>query len=101
MSEPAPLLYGWKDIANALTVHIHTAQRWARRNVDPLPVRVGHRGVYALRAALVAWVERQDMPLQASDEINRLRALLGDRAGPMGHDGTSNADDAADSAEAN
>ena len=101
MSDPATLLYGWKDIANALTVHVHTAQRWARRNVDPLPVRVGHRGVYAIRAALVAWVERQDMPLQASDEINRLRALLGDRAGTVGRDGTSSTEDAADEAEAN
>jgi CMP-2-keto-3-deoxyoctulosonic acid synthetase len=101
MSEPAPLLYGWKDIANALGVHVHTAQRWARRNVDPLPVRVGHRGVYALRAAMVAWVERQDMPLQASDEINRLRALLGERAVTVGRDGTSGAEDAADEAEAN
>jgi CMP-2-keto-3-deoxyoctulosonic acid synthetase len=98
MSEPATIVYGWKDIANALGVHVHTAQRWARRNVDPLPVRVGHRGVYALRAAMLAWVERQDMPLQASDELNRLRALLGVR---VGRDGTLQASETENDADAN
>lgn len=68
---------GWKAIAYALGVsREQTAFTWARRNVDPLPVRIGHRGVYALRGALESWVDRQDRPIQYNDQVRTLKAKL-------------------------
>ena len=69
---------GWKGIASYVRAHVNTVQRWARRNMDPLPVREGHLGVYSLKSALDAWMHRQDRPLQAADEIRTLRAVVKD-----------------------
>lgn len=73
MTDPQ-IVEGWKRIAEILEVHPNTAQRWARQNVDPLPVRVNAKGVYAWVAALRSWVDRQDKSLQAEEELRALRA---------------------------
>jgi hypothetical protein len=54
-------VYGWKDIANLLEISVRSAQERARRAVDPLPIRLGHRGVWAYVSALRDWVMRQDV----------------------------------------
>lgn len=77
MTEPL-IAEGWKDIAATLEVHPNTAQRWARQNVDPLPVRTNHRGVYAWVSALRSWIDRQDKSLQAEEELRALRAEVKD-----------------------
>lgn len=74
--------FGWTQIADVLKVHPNSAKAWLRRAVDPLPVRIGHRGVYAWRSALRDWVERQDMSLQAHRELVALRQLVGGRQCP-------------------
>ena len=74
MSAHADRYEGWKAIAVALGCSVHTAQRWARRNEDPLPVRENHNGMYSIKAALAAWCDRQDKPLQVADELRSLRA---------------------------
>lgn len=63
---------GWKEIARALEVDEKTARGYMRRNVDPLPVRKGHRGWYAIIAALEAWVIRQD---RSGQDVLRMRAM--------------------------
>lgn len=70
----AELVEGWKDIGKEAGIHANTAQKWARRASDPLPVRVNHKGVFAWRSAIRSWCDRQDRPLQADDEIRALRA---------------------------
>lgn len=75
-------IHGWKSITAALAVedecpHVNTVQRWARRNVDPLPIIIDHLGVSVDSAALAAWVERQRRPLRFEDELRRLRAEKG------------------------
>jgi hypothetical protein len=95
-AEPSPVVEGWKAIAEVLGVHVNTAQRYARQNVDPLPVRVSHRGVYARRAALQDWIDRHDMSLQADEELRRLRAEVaslrgGVDEGPVVSGGVSDA----------
>lgn len=64
---------GWKDISTALRVSVKTAQRMALRNIDPLPVRHGHRGPWAFVEALRAWVHRQDMAYAAHIALERVR----------------------------
>lgn len=49
----------WKDIATHLGVSVDTAQDYANRNRDPLPVWVDHRGVHIDPGALRDWVARQ------------------------------------------
>jgi hypothetical protein len=63
-----PLLvkvYGWKEIANELQVGTRCARDFATRDRDPLPVEYGHKGVWAYRHALIAWIRRQNVPYQA------------------------------------
>ena len=74
MPQGKELVEGWKDIGKEAGIHANTAQKWARRARDPLPVRINHKGVYAWRSAIAAWCQRQDKPLQADDEIRTLRA---------------------------
>lgn len=69
-------VYGWKDIARLMGRTDRWARKKAGRNRDPLPVRVGHRGVYADVAALRAWADRQDMSYTTHSELRRLRAIL-------------------------
>ncbi len=57
---------GWKDIGRALGTCVRTAQHYAQRDYDPLPVRVGHRGPWAYVSALRDWVMRQDLPYQVA-----------------------------------
>jgi hypothetical protein len=54
-------VFGWKDIAHLLQKSVRAAQTDAKRDRDPLPVRVGHRGVWAHVSALRDWVMRQDV----------------------------------------
>lgn len=64
---------GWKEIAEALGVSTVTAQGYARRKVDPLPVywrRCGG-GVVAHATALRDWLERQEIPLDMRDSAGK------------------------------
>jgi hypothetical protein len=66
------VLEQWKEIASELGVSVRTAQSYAVRNIDPLPVRIGHRGVWADTGAVRSWARRQDMPYGAHLSIVRL-----------------------------
>lgn len=68
---------GWKEIADVIRVSVRAAQeradnRNAKWRSDPLPVRYGHRGVWAFASALREWVHRWDMAYQVHQ---RLRAV--------------------------
>ena len=56
---------GWKAIAEAIGMDERTAQRYARRPKDPLPVYWRRCGgfVVAHATALRDWLERQEIPL--------------------------------------
>jgi hypothetical protein len=56
---------GWESIAKAIGVDQRTAQRYARRSKDPLPVYWRRCGgfVVAHATALRDWAARQDIPL--------------------------------------
>lgn len=56
MGEP---IRQWKDIATHLGVSVDTAQDYASRNVDPLPVFVDHRGVHIDPSVMRDWIDRQ------------------------------------------
>jgi hypothetical protein len=60
---------GWKAIAAALSVSIMTAQTYAKRRKDPLPVYWRRCGgmVVAHATALRDWMARQDIPLDMRD----------------------------------
>jgi len=47
-------------------VSVRTAQERAGRDIDPLPVRMGHKGPWAYVSALRDWIYRQDMAYQVS-----------------------------------
>lgn len=49
----------WKDIAARLGVSVDAAQDYAKRDRDPLPVFVDHRGVHIVPSSLESWVDRQ------------------------------------------
>ncbi len=66
-------VYGWVGIAAWLGRSVRWCQGHADRNRDPIPVRVGHRGVYANVEALRAWTDRQDMSYTTHRELDRLR----------------------------
>jgi hypothetical protein len=55
------LIRQWKDIAAHLHVSVDAAQDYAKRNEDPLPIYVDHRGVCIEATALRDWVARQRM----------------------------------------
>lgn len=60
---------GWKAISGAIGVSTVTAQTYARRRKDPLPVywrRCGG-GVVAHATALRDWLARQIVPLDMRD----------------------------------
>lgn len=49
---------GWDAIASALDVSVSTAQKYAKRDRNPVPVkRIPGLGVRASSEALAAWVE--------------------------------------------
>lgn len=73
-SRPQGHVYGWVAIAATLERSVRWCQGQADRNRDPLPVRVGHRGVYADVEALRAWADRQDMSYTTHRELSKLRA---------------------------
>jgi len=54
---------GWKSIAKSAALSERTAQRYARRRLDPLPVYVYAGKVQAEPAALRAWMRRNTIPL--------------------------------------
>ncbi len=61
---------GWKEISEAIGVSTVTAQGYARRKKDPLPVywrRCGG-GVVAHATALRDWVRRQEIPLDMREQ---------------------------------
>lgn len=47
---------GWKEISQALGVHVETAMLWARLKEYRLPVRHGVKGPYILASLLRAWL---------------------------------------------
>ena len=74
---PEPIrLFGWKDISAALDVSDRHARDLASRNRDPLPVEVGHKGVWAYATALRDWMRRQNVPSVVH------RALAAERGAP-------------------
>lgn len=56
---------GWREIASTIGVSVVTAQTYAKRRVDPLPVYWRRCGGYVVAhaTALRDWVARQDIPL--------------------------------------
>ena len=68
MSQPE-IAEGWKDIAKVLGVEVRAAQDRAKRAVDPLPVRMGHKGPWAYVSALRDWIYRQDMAYQVHIQL--------------------------------
>ena len=73
---------GWAAIAGVLGVSRHGAMRRAEWPVDPLPVRVGHRGPWAYVEALRQWVFRQDMAYGVARRLGEaVAAARGDRRG--------------------
>ena len=65
-------VYGWKDIAHVLEISVRSAQERAQRAIDPLPIRVGHRGPWAYVSALRDWVMRQDVAYSVAIERHRI-----------------------------
>jgi hypothetical protein len=59
-------VHGWKQIAAILGVSVRCAQDRAAREVDPVPVRMGHAGVWCYTSALRDWIHRQDMDYQVA-----------------------------------
>ena len=55
----ADVIFGWVKIAKLVGVHEKTAREFAALNRDPLPVRIGHRGAFIEREALLAWIHRR------------------------------------------
>ncbi len=56
-------VFGWTSIAKTLALTERTARRYAKRNVDPLPVYVYGRQIIADSGALKAWMRRNTVPL--------------------------------------
>jgi len=56
---------GWRAIAEAIGVSMPTAQLYAKRTSDPLPVYWRRCGGYVVAhaTALRDWLARQDIPL--------------------------------------
>ena len=77
-----PKLYlGWKEIACALRVVTDTAQKYAARNVDPLPVFYDFAERPTVRSDVMAdWVDRQMLPYQAFQSL-RSRGLHASQGG--------------------
>lgn len=72
MTDPLPpRVFGWKDISTLLEVSIRTAQEFADRNRDPLPVEHGHRGIWAYVGALHSWARRQNVPYVVHKALRR------------------------------
>lgn len=71
-------LFGWKDISAALDVSDRHARDLASRNRDPLPVEVGHKGVWAYATALRDWMRRQNVPYQVHRAIAAERGEASD-----------------------
>lgn len=71
MSTEPERVYGWKDIARVLEISVRSAQERANRTLDPLPVRVGHRGPWAHVSALRDWVMRQDVAYNVALRLHR------------------------------
>lgn len=73
--EPPRRVWGWKEIAKELDVSsVTTAQGYAERNRDPLPIEYGHKGVWAYASALRDWVRRQNVPYRVHLERVRMKA---------------------------
>lgn len=69
---------GWDDIAAVLEVSDTTAQGYAARDVDPLPVRYDFANRPCLgRRALGAWVARQAHYFRTYHELKRTGRLPG------------------------
>ena len=63
---------GWKEISNALGVHVETAMTWARLKDHRLPVRFGIKGPYILASLLRAWLtDRTHAATKASRKTGR------------------------------
>lgn len=76
MSIEPERVYGWKDIAQVIEVSVRTAQERAARTLDPLPIRVGHRGAWAYLSALRDWVMRQDVSYSVALRVHRQHARV-------------------------
>ena len=75
-------LQGWKEIAAALDVSKTTAQSYAARNVDPLPVFYDHaRRLCLRRDAAQAWIDRNALHFAAYHALRRAGALPEQAAG--------------------
>lgn len=75
----ASKLRGWKEIADYLHADVRSAQRWATRQADPLPVAHDHLGVVAVRSALDRWRWDQLVPYRV--HVERVRARVVSRRG--------------------
>lgn len=83
-ADPRPLgqLYeepieGWKSIAREVKLSVETAQRRARRKVDPLPIWKYERSVIAWRSALQQWKARSLLPLQVAERLEAFERRRG------------------------
>lgn len=59
-------LEGWIAIADTLGKSESTVKRWARREVDPLPVKRALGRIYASTERVRVWWERQTEDLSES-----------------------------------
>lgn len=79
--EPPELVYGLQRIAKALGVSLRKLQYLLQKPAgERPPVRVGHRGPYAVRSQLQQWVDAQDVDYgvhRVLGAVGRARALRG------------------------
>jgi len=74
------ILREWIDIAAALEVSEDTAQRYAARPFDPLPVYYDHAGRPCLRRdAVAAWIDRQSLFYHSYHALKAIGQLPGQR----------------------
>jgi hypothetical protein len=82
MNDAAPEFYrGWADIAAPLEVSPDTAERYAARSFDPLPVYYDHAERPCCRGdAMQAWVSRQSFYYASYHALRQSRNLPSQRS---------------------
>jgi hypothetical protein len=61
---------GWAHIAEAMGCSMSTAERWSRREHDPLPARKHLGAVYVRRDELLEWLARNSGALARGNSGN-------------------------------
>lgn len=70
--EAPALVYSMERIAKALGISVRKLHLLMHRPAgERPPVRCGHRGIYAIRSQLQAWVDAQDMEYGVARMLGR------------------------------